>query len=339
MRAFLLNLLWVVVTLLLAVLAMEGVCRLIYSYKLDYQIEMSRYAAKLKRTSEHWGIGHEHRPSSSAHLMGVDVSINSHGFRDPEYPIEKPAGEYRVMLLGDSLTLGWGAAAEDIFATRLQEALARVIAACGAGRSVRVINTGVGNYNTDQEVSFFEARGRAFDPDLVILNYFINDAEPTPRQKLPFLLQYTYLGMSIWGRIDLFRRLYLSGEDFSNYYPALYRDDQEGWRQTRDALGRLARLADEDGFLLFMALLPELHAVGPEYGFREIDDRVSRAAREAGIRHLVRLAPLFAEEQPESLWVSMDDAHPNAKAHEIIARGIFDALVREGVTACDEAVH
>jgi lysophospholipase L1-like esterase len=328
LKALLSNALLVLVSIFISVLLLEGACRVIYSQKLDYQIEMSRYAATLKRTSKHPAIGHEHRPSSEAHLMGVDVTINAHGFRDSEYPVDKPDGELRIMLLGDSLTLGWGAAAEDTFATRLEDLLADGLAEMGSTRPLRVINTGVGNYNTDQEVSFFETRGRAFDPDVVVLNYFINDAEPTPRQKSSFILKYTYLGMSLWGRLDVFKRLYLNQDDFSNYYPDLYEEDREGWRRAQEALGRIARLAEQEDFVLLLVLLPELHSVGPEYGFREIHTRVQSAAEAAGIEHVLDLSPLFASEQPEQLWVSADDAHPNARAHAIIAQGTYDELMR-----------
>ncbi|MCZ6464572.1 MAG: SGNH/GDSL hydrolase family protein [Proteobacteria bacterium] len=328
MKSFLSNLLWIVTTLVVSLLIIEGVSRAIYSRKLDYQIEMSRYAATLKRSSAHYEVGHEHRPSQSVHLMGVDVVTNSHGFRSAEVTLEKPEDVYRVMLLGDSLTLGWGVEVEEIFARHLEDGLRQRLTGPGRVREVQVINTGVGNYNTDQEVAFFEARGRAFQPDLVILNYFINDAEPTPRKKSPFLLQYSYLGMSLWGRLDLFKRLYLTQNDFSNYYPGLYEEDQAGWRRARDAMGRLARLAEENGFGLVMFLLPELHAVGPQYGFEEIYDRVRAAALAAGVPHVFDLSPAFAREQPETLWVSMDDAHPNAKAHAILARGMHDELDR-----------
>ena len=327
---------WVAATAVFSLVAVEAACRVIYSRKLDYQIEMSRYAAALKRSSEHWEIGHEHRPSASAHLMGVDVQINSHGFRDAEHPLRKPEGEYRVLLLGDSLTFGWGAAAADTFATRLQEQLGARFEACGDARRVRVINTGVGNYNTDQQVSFFEIRGRNFEPDLVLLDYFINDAEPTPRQKSPWIIKYSYLGMAVWGRLDLLRRLYLTGEDFADYYPGLYGEDRAGWRQARDAFARLARLSREEGFSLVMFLLPELHAVGPEYGFQEIYDRVAAAATSAGIQRVIDLAPRFSGEDPETLWVALDDAHPNARAHTILAEGMYAELGRIALPDCTE---
>ncbi len=50
MRAFLSSLAWVAVTVVVSVVAAELACRVIYTRKLDYQIEMSRYAAALKRS-------------------------------------------------------------------------------------------------------------------------------------------------------------------------------------------------------------------------------------------------------------------------------------------------
>jgi lysophospholipase L1-like esterase len=331
MKQILSTLLLIAVGLVISLVAIEAACRVIYARKLDYQIEMSRYAAALKRTSAHYDIGHEHKPSRSAHLMGVDVSINSHGFRGREVALAKPDGVYRVMLLGDSLTLGWGVEADETFAVLLERMLGEDFEGANTRLRAEVINTGVGNYNTDQEVSFFETRGRAFDPDLVILNYFINDAEPTPRQRLPKILKYTYLGMSLWGRLDLIRRLYLTDGDYSNYYADLYHDDQEGWQRAQAALARLARLSEVDDFALLLVLLPELHSVGEEYGFQEIYDRVRGAAERAGVKHVLELAPAFAHEEPESLWVTLGDAHPNAKAHAIIARGIHDYLSVTGL--------
>jgi lysophospholipase L1-like esterase len=331
MRQLLSTLLLIAVGVLISLVAVEAACRIIYARKLDHQIDMSRYAAALKRTSAHYDVGHEHEPSRSAHLMGVDVSINSHGFRGEEVALETSDGVYRVMLLGDSLTLGWGVEAEQTFAALLERMLDADFERADRRIRAEVINTGVGNYNTDQEVSFFEARGRAFEPDLVVLNYFINDAEPTPRQRLPKILEYTYLGMSLWGRLDLIRRLYFSNGDYSSYYADLYREDREGWRRAQAALGRLARLAKTDGFALVVALLPELHAIGKAYGFRDIQDRGRTAAEQAGVEHVIDLAPAFAHEKPESLWVTLGDAHPNARAHAIIARGIHDYLLEGGL--------
>src|SRR5262245_40825317 len=37
----------------------------------------------------------------------IKFAINSKGLRDDEIPYEKPAGEYRILVCGDSFTLGY----------------------------------------------------------------------------------------------------------------------------------------------------------------------------------------------------------------------------------------
>jgi len=302
-------------SLVTCALLLEIASRIVYAQRLDYQIEMSRYAALMKRRpSGNPLLSHHHAPGTNAVLMGVPVSINSHGFRDGEYPLEKAPGVFRILLLGDSLTFGWGAKAQDRFSNRLEASLDR---AHDSGRRVQVVNTGIGNYNTAQEVAFYEERGRAFKPDLVILNYFINDAEPTPHRRDNPLFKYSYLGMWLWGRIDTIGRLYFGKETFGSYYANLYRDEAPGWVEAQSAIGRLVRMTAEDDTKLVVVLLPELHAVGAQYGFQSIHDLVARVASREGAP-TADLAPCFKAEAPETLWVSPDDAHPNARAHAII---------------------
>ena len=49
-----------------------------------------------------------------------------------------------------------------------------------AGRKVDGFNLGVGNYNTLQELSLFRDVGVPLKPDIIVLAYFLNDAEPMP---------------------------------------------------------------------------------------------------------------------------------------------------------------
>jgi hypothetical protein len=53
----------------------------------------------------------------------VAVRTNSHGMRDEEYPLPKPAGLTRIVLLGDSFVFGMGVAEEQRTASCLEEIL------------------------------------------------------------------------------------------------------------------------------------------------------------------------------------------------------------------------
>ncbi len=48
------------------------------------------------------------------------------------------------------------------------------------GRPTEVVNLGVGNYNTVMELALFKQKGLQFNPDAVVLMYYVNDAETTP---------------------------------------------------------------------------------------------------------------------------------------------------------------
>jgi lysophospholipase L1-like esterase len=104
-------------------------------------------------------------------FQGARVQTNSIGLRDGPIGPRQP-GELRILVLGDSVAFGWGARNEDIFPRRLEVNLARDL-----GRPVRVINSGVGGYNTEQELAFLKLRGPEIAPDLVLLLYVYNDIE------------------------------------------------------------------------------------------------------------------------------------------------------------------
>lgn len=96
------------------------------------------------------------------------VHVNSHGARGTaEFPLAKPAGEKRIVVVGDSFTFGEGVADADVYTSIMEEIL----------DGVRVINLGVLGYGTDQQYLRLRREGFTFDPDLVILAFFGPNAE------------------------------------------------------------------------------------------------------------------------------------------------------------------
>jgi hypothetical protein len=145
------------------------------------------------RVSRNPVLLHEPIPGSSA---TVD-KLNSDGLRDREYPVVKPAGIRRILVLGDDVVYGYGIASEDSLPKTL-EAMYQA-----NGQSVEVVNFGVSGYGTEQEVEFFKTKGIKYHPDIVVLAYVLNDnryasqelrdlsdfkflAAPRPRSANPF---------------------------------------------------------------------------------------------------------------------------------------------------------
>ena len=139
------------ITILICLGVLELGARLLFARPtMHLGLEMWKYAKDVKIRHPNPEIGHRHRPDAHAFLMGVDVRTNSFGLRDPERALEKPPNTTRIMVLGDSITFGWGCPQDATFCALLEKSLNdRPLT---PGRKYEVINTGVGNSNTAMEV-------------------------------------------------------------------------------------------------------------------------------------------------------------------------------------------
>ncbi len=104
-----------------------------------------------------------------------------------------------------------------------------------AGRKVDGFNLGVGNYNTLQELTLFREVGAPLKPDIIVLAYFINDAEPMPSYVRQRLADRPFGGLGGGGLSvrQLLFRLFGEAPDWKRYYRDLYEPKAAGWLQTR----------------------------------------------------------------------------------------------------------
>lgn len=309
-----------VLSLVLAAGFIEVAVRVVFDDGMDFALEMWKYARRIKRVAADPVIAHEHVPNSAARLMGVDVSINSHGLRDREIIFDKPPQTIRIALLGDSVTFGWGVEYEHTIGI----VLAQELNATRTNSNIETINMGVGNYNSSMQVQYFLTQGHRYSPDYVVLNFFINDAEETPTYTGHFLNEHSFGWVFLAGRIDILRRLIGASRPWKEYYSALYADDAAGWRLARDAIMRLGAWCQEQNVPCLLANLPELHAQH-DYPFLDVNHKLEGLAAEAGLEYL-ELLPSVRGQPEESLWVSAADPHPNAKAFDLYGRALADYL-------------
>lgn len=95
--------------------------------------------------------------------------INADGFFGRDYARAKPANTWRIVGVGDSVTMYYSA--EQLgYLSLLERALPAVV-----GRNVEVLNLAVVSYETPQQVRSLVTRGLRYEPDLVIVGYCVND--------------------------------------------------------------------------------------------------------------------------------------------------------------------
>jgi len=219
LRRFIPKLVLLASSLVFTLLVTEASLRIAFYHSKDFAMEMWKYAVQLKQPVSNPDLSFLHVPNRHAFLMGVDVDMNSQGLRDYEYSFSKSPETYRIMMLGDSTTLGWGVPLEVTVPKLLERELSE-------GRTpgidrLEALNAGVGNYNTVQEVAYYETIGKAFDPDFVILMFFINDPEPVPRERKRLFVDRSYLVAFVTSRFDNLLPLLRKRPQWQSYYASL----------------------------------------------------------------------------------------------------------------------
>jgi lysophospholipase L1-like esterase len=222
------------------------------------------------------------------------------------------------MLLGDSTTFGWGVREEDTAAKSLERKLNAHLPP--GYDKVEVLNAGVGNYDTVQEVTYYEVRGRDFHPDLVVLVFFINDPEPVPVEKKGLLIDRSYLIAFATNRFDGILRHMGMRPDWKQYYSSLYDDDKPGFQACKKALGDLADSTRRNGAKVLVAILPELHQInGDSYPFKTAHEKIKHVLAADHVSVVELIDGLKDHGPEETLWVTRQDDHPNAKANNLIS--------------------
>lgn len=122
------------------------------------------------------------------------VSTNQQGLRDKDYALEKPPNTFRIAILGDSFAEAIQVNAEETFWSFMEQNLAK----CDRFKqqNIEVINFGVGDYGTAQQLMTLRHQASKYSPDLVILAVFtgndiINNSKALspPERFSPFLIK------------------------------------------------------------------------------------------------------------------------------------------------------
>ena len=155
-------------SLCFSLLAAEAVFRVLFK---DPAPSAGPSRILVHEASDNLKLLYQPSPGAASQAYGVFNQINSAGFRGSEISLSKPEGVKRVIFLGDSVVYGYGLENTAAIPPQLEQAFKK----SGRGE-VEVLNFGVSGYETEQAVEFFKEKGLAFQPDLVILGYTLNDS-------------------------------------------------------------------------------------------------------------------------------------------------------------------
>ena len=301
-------------------------------------------------------------PGSRSFVLDAPVSVNSLGLRDDEIPREKPAGEIRILCLGDSFTFALGIRFEDLYVQRLERRLAQE----GAPQRFQAINAAVAGYNTRQELIYLLTDGLTLEPDLIIVGFYWNDLvgneEPLPDlASTPRVAEDTgtpetldreetthAIPAGIRNRLRQSLVLYrgtLSAKSLlalvkpptnilAVVQAALLRGDEaalEGyWRAAGERLGEIAKVARELGVPAILVAFPmEVHLRG-SYEEMVFAERLAELWAPTGFP-FVDLEPAYqaALDRGDNPFLPYD-LHPSVVGMEIAADALYQVIRERG---------
>lgn len=313
---------------LVVVFAMlEGIARVFNPLGISYYPEMARYLDSLVLEEP---IGYRNRPGLQDRFFGVPVSINTLGLRDREVQ-DKAPGEFRILVMGDSVPFGIGVRYEDSFPQQLEvmlnESQPKV--------RFRTLNMGVPSYNTEQQLIQLHSLGLTLKPDAALLLFSSNDIEPKrwvlEKRKRWYvdLTQRSYAGSLLFvmwrearGRFS--QDAVAAGTDMRDTSRVAldhYRLDSPRWQAIDRSLSEINASLRQRGipFVLFTNeelpyMFELLEVVARREGFPLV------ALRKKGMR--------WAGQDPRLLRNSVVDGHPSPLGNQVLATRLAENLVK-----------
>jgi hypothetical protein len=235
---------------------------------------------------------------------------NSLGMRDKEYGIEKPKGIYRIIVLGDSVTM-YGR-----YTDYLEDLLNNDF-----GNKIEVWNCSIGGHGIKDYYYNLSYRCLHYQPDMVIIGFCLNDFSLTPvmfRDRRGTLLCYRPFRL-LKGELDNWLychsrayRLILSTLEARHLIPYFYADEPLG----RLYLGKIKALAQQYNIPLLTLIFPYFRADSEE----SIEYKIMKKVIDELNIDCIDLHQVFRkEERLKFLDNSNEYLHPNDAAHRIVA--------------------
>ena len=313
MKTIVQNILLLICGVLLALLIAEGIARLIYT-KPWYD----RLLEEQTHTDCDWDWDR----------------LNSQGLRGKNYSNLKPLHSHRVLILGDSFTFGAGVDDDNAtFSALLEKQLNFEFSS--KGETIEILNGGIIASLTPQWVDLLLRIQDSFQPDVILIVFFLRDGTKTGAIKSffgpirkeieskntdSFFYQYSYL---IRLYLDYQDRLYLAKKyslALNEAYLGSPEQTQE-WENAKNNILKIKAIAKNRKSKIGFVVFPVLVELNNHYPFNDICKKVISFTTENNIpTH--NLLPAFIGKNGPDLWISGFDQHPNPVAHKIAAESI-----------------
>ncbi|MBM4269996.1 MAG: hypothetical protein FJ144_25900 [Deltaproteobacteria bacterium] len=305
-----------------------------------------------------------HAVIENHHVGGrtIDLRTNSLGYRNRELGPKDP-NQKRVLFLGDSITIQDYLPEEETM-VRLVETKSKA-----TDEPLETVNSGVGAIGLATELAILMETGLATDPDVVVLNWYLNDVQgsegvetlrPTgllAHSRLAELLFASIAGLeperiredqsmipmdvdAQW-RAEVAKKFPPKQGDaafdrqaFNYRIQALFFDwgsawSDGAWERMKPMIAEIKRQADLHGFKFLIVAFPNVDQIQAGYVHDYPQQKLKEVAGELGVP-VLDLLPFLRERMPKETEVMYWDwCHPSPHGSDVISEEILKFVQKE----------
>ncbi len=277
---------------------------------------------------------------------------NELGLRDTPY---RHHADVKVLVLGDSVS--WGDSVPDVHQVYPQR-LERLLEQRMPGRVVEVVNAGVPGYSTFQERRYLERDGLALSPDLIVLQFCLNDLVE------PYLSIAEYGGDNYFLGVDtrealqgvfgalvrhsraveaLVRARQNSGRKALAFQVEkltevpLSQELQGAWSDVTGEIDRIQARAQEHEIPLLLLIVPYRFQLDDPAGLRQPQDYLIAYARHIDVPYVDLLPHLVRASVEAEASMLLDASHLSVAGHAVAARALAERIAVMLADATEES--
>lgn len=264
-------------------------------YPIPYSLERDSYYGPDQFTG--YKLNPNFNPDGVEYFQhGIVAKTNSHGHRDDEVSLAHPPDVFRLLVLGDSFTMGANVPQDKVYPQRLEKLLNT-----NSTIPIEVINTAVGGWQPFQYAQYYEHYGRKFKPDAILIGFFVGNDTYDPMNSLEqtrtavmgrrvsreaaarrsirfkiFMYEHSHIVRLVMNRkrpvtVDFSRK---DCQDFSTQYLTIQqarlrnylKRDERRYQLAQNSVAQILQikaLADEENIPLVVLLIPDETQINP----------------------------------------------------------------------------
>lgn len=270
------------------------------------------------------------------------LKTNELGLRDTPY---NPNADVKILLLGDSIS--WGDGITDLrkcYAYILQQKLSDI----HRHKTFEVINASVPGYSTFQHLKYLELYGLQLKPDMILLQFCLNDVFSRYLNLAEYGGDNIVLGVDtrkavsgIYGWLlqhsrtfeTLTRFLQRRFRNYEEYNVAKLTSDQlsdelkAAWQQNINEIEQIHQITFPENIPLMLILAPYYFQLSNPEGLRQPQDRIIAYAQSKTLPYVDLLVPFERYQRHHNPPLFNDENHFSEYGHQIAAEVILKSVL------------